>query len=584
MGKSSGGDTQTSTTTTEVPDWIRNLALDYHAWGRQLTQPFMSYTPQNTVAGFNPDQTFGFELTRDMAQNAFQADPTSVPDASYSPATIGASTFAAPTMGQAPGMDAASYGPATMQAATVPLSTGYDPSAYDATLGRAARSNFDVQGNLGNADQMQAAGGVAAQLGGRDYRRFMNPFIEDVVDATTAQAREQYDRTIADIGARSAAAGAFGGSREALSRMQAAEDFDRNLQSTVADLMMRGFDAATANALANAQMRQQTQTMNAGFRQEANAANMAANNQFSQLQAQLGLQQALQNAGFRQQMGLENMGAQNAAARYAADAQNSMLSQLLGLTSQEGLAQAGYDQAAAAQNAQMAQQAVSEGAGFEQQANQLNTQLQYQRMLENLQSQLQTRQANQDAMMAARLANQGAWNTSRQFNATNDLEEARLQDQFTATYQQRQMDALRQLLGIGGLQQDVANQSLNVPFNMLQLYGGTIPTNAMGAGTTTSTQPDNSPSWWQQLLGFGAATAPTWGPALFGLLSDENEKTDKRKLGRDPDTGLTMYAYRYKGDPKSYPKVIGPMAQEAERRYPGSTRRVGGNLGMLMAA
>ena len=48
---------------------------------------------------------------------------------------------------------------------------------------------------------------------------------------------------------------------------------------------------------------------------------------------------------------------------------------------------------------------------------------------------------------------------------------------------------------------------------------------------------------------------------MFGM-SDENEKTDKKKIGKDPDTGLDLYSYRYKGDPKTYPKVVGPMAQD----------------------
>ena len=65
---------------------------------------------------------------------------------------------------------------------------------------------------------------------------------------------------------------------------------------------------------------------------------------------------------------------------------------------------------------------------------------------------------------------------------------------------------------------------------------------------------------------------------LMGLLSDENEKTDIEEVGKDPETGLTIHAYRYKGDPKSYPKVVGPMAQEVEEKFPGSTRKIGGKM------
>ncbi len=63
---------------------------------------------------------------------------------------------------------------------------------------------------------------------------------------------------------------------------------------------------------------------------------------------------------------------------------------------------------------------------------------------------------------------------------------------------------------------------------------------------------------------------------MFGLFSDEREKTDIKKLGKDEATGLDLYAYRYKGDPKSYPKVVGPMAQDVEKAFPGMVREVGG--------
>lgn len=64
---------------------------------------------------------------------------------------------------------------------------------------------------------------------------------------------------------------------------------------------------------------------------------------------------------------------------------------------------------------------------------------------------------------------------------------------------------------------------------------------------------------------------------LFGL-SDETTKTDVKKVGKDPETGLDIFSFRYKGDPKSYPKVVGPMAQDVEKLYPELTTRIGGKL------
>jgi hypothetical protein len=83
----------------------------------------------------------------------------------------------------------------------------------------------------------------------------------------------------------------------------------------------------------------------------------------------------------------------------------------------------------------------------------------------------------------------------------------------------------------------------------------------------------------------GSAAGAAGGGSLFssmmaglGMLSDETMKTDIEKLGKDPGTGLDMYAYRYKGDPKNYPKIVGPMAQDVAKRYPDAVDSVGGKL------
>jgi hypothetical protein len=69
--------------------------------------------------------------------------------------------------------------------------------------------------------------------------------------------------------------------------------------------------------------------------------------------------------------------------------------------------------------------------------------------------------------------------------------------------------------------------------------------------------------------GFGSIAGPIMsgvGMALPLFFSDRRDKTDIEELGVDPLTGLKTYAYRYKSDPKTYPKVVGPMAQDMEER------------------
>jgi hypothetical protein len=84
--------------------------------------------------------------------------------------------------------------------------------------------------------------------------------------------------------------------------------------------------------------------------------------------------------------------------------------------------------------------------------------------------------------------------------------------------------------------------------------------------TTSTTQPVTRPSTFQQILGGAAQVAAIAAPFIP---SDRRMKTDVEYIGDDPESGTKLYSYRYKGDPKSYPKVVGPMAQDIEREEPG---------------
>lgn len=66
------------------------------------------------------------------------------------------------------------------------------------------------------------------------------------------------------------------------------------------------------------------------------------------------------------------------------------------------------------------------------------------------------------------------------------------------------------------------------------------------------------------------------GLSLLSKLSDRRMKTDIEKLGFEPETGVPIYAYRYLTDPKTYPKSVGPMAQDIEKRRPDLVTEIGG--------
>lgn len=181
--------------------------------------------------------------------------------------------------------------------------------------------------------------------------------------------------------------------------------------------------------------------------------------------------------------------------------------------------------------------------------------------------------------------------------------------------QQSGLQDINNLLGYGGLVQNTRqaadsanfgyyNQGVQYPIQMQQLLNSTLSsvphdtsTTSIGASSTPEQKSNSMMSGMGGMMsgasmgGQIASAFPSLGlssgvgsvlgggaGALLGIFSDENEKTDIEKVGTDPASGLTLHAYRYKGDPKSYPKVVGPMAQDVEKKFPGATRKIGGKL------
>jgi len=159
--------------------------------------------------------------------------------------------------------------------------------------------------------------------------------------------------------------------------------------------------------------------------------------------------------------------------------------------------------------------------------------------------------------------------------------------------QQAALQGIQALLGTGGMQQQLGQQQLTAaynqwlqsrayPYQQANFYAGIASGIAPNMGGTTNTMGiGNSQTQQQQASGGGGGagmltSALSFLPMLFGG-SDRDDKTDIQYLGKDPDTGEKLYSYRYKGDPKSYPKVVGPMAQDIEKDDPDRVREVGGH-------
>lgn len=111
--------------------------------------------------------------------------------------------------------------------------------------------------------------------------------------------------------------------------------------------------------------------------------------------------------------------------------------------------------------------------------------------------------------------------------------------------------------------QDYPLEQLNIRLAAL----GMSPYGRTDATTKSGTVGSRGFDWATGLLGAGQLA--------MGLFSEDEAKTDIEKVGTDPESGLGIFAYRYKNDPKTYPKVVGVMASDVEEKMPKAVRRVG---------
>lgn len=157
-------------------------------------------------------------------------------------------------------------------------------------------------------------------------------------------------------------------------------------------------------------------------------------------------------------------------------------------------------------------------------------------------------------------------------NAGQGMSDQRLKDiaglgQIGSQQQNQQQQELDDKKGKFDAAENYDLERLNVLLSSLGMspYGKSETTNKTAQGGSSGTD-------FAQ-MGLGVFSM------LGGLFSsDRTGKTDITKLGKDEATGLDLYAYRYKGDPKNYPKVVGPMAQDIKKLYPNAVKSINGKL------
>ena len=452
---SKGGDTQQSTTSID-PDvkaaYLTNLDYARNVANQMGTKQF---------ADFNPQYTSGERQIQAAAQggagmqNLDTAADLSRAAAGYAPMSVYGS----------------SAGPAALAGAT-----GYNAAQFGgATAGPAALANASQFGGVtaGPAAQAQAAMANMSNI-----NQYLNPYTQEVIDASMADLEKARQRAAQQIGQQATAAKAFGGSRQGVAEALSNAEYGTTAGKTIAQLRQQGFDTA-ANLMQQDVARQQ----------QANLANQAAANQMSQF-----------NVGNLQQAGLSNQAALNQMALANQAARNQMAQFNVGNLQQAGLSNQ------AALNA-----AGQFGAGAANQA-----------ALTNAAAMNQMAQYNASNQQAANLANQQAGLQGAQFRlgAANQL--GTLGQQQTA----QQYAAGQALMGLGTARQQQAQAQLDAARNLgLERLG--IMQSALGLQPGNIGQTQTSPVYsntGSSILGGAMAGYSMFGPmgavggGLLGLL------------------------------------------------------------------
>lgn len=158
----------------------------------------------------------------------------------------------------------------------------------------------------------------------------------------------------------------------------------------------------------------------------------------------------------------------------------------------------------------------------------------------------------------------------------NAMNQGRLQDVagLNSIGQQQQFQGQREI------DANVArfNEARDYDVNRLNILLSSLGMSPYGKTETTNKTQQTGSSFDPFTGGLGLLS-------LFMGMSDRNEKTDIKRVGTNEETGIPIYSYRYKGDPKNYPKIVGPMAQDVEKVFPDAVREIGGkkmvNMGIL---
>ena len=260
---------------------------------------------------------------------------------------------------------------------------GYQPMSINSSY---QPGNIGLRGNLdpnklaGNAQyrptNVNAGQYNAAQLADTNLDPYMNPFTSQVIDNTMSDLDRARQMEANQANAAATAAGAFGGSRQALMQAETTRNFADRAANTAGQLRLSGFNNAQNAALQDVGAQNNASQFNIGQDMAAQMANQQARARAKEFgtgagfqAAGLGLQEQQMNEANRLQAGQMDMQAQraNQSADLAAAQQRLAAAQQLGALSNLGFGmgqqvQGGMNNAGAQQQALM-QQLINQGKG-----------------------------------------------------------------------------------------------------------------------------------------------------------------------------------------------------------------------------
>lgn len=236
MGKGGSAPAQPAVTTQiqDIPDWEQGYVTDLLGQAQaEAAQPYQQF-PGQQVAGFTPDQTQSFSNVENQTNTNLANQ-----NAAMGQAGLGANSANNIYGAGASDINAATnYNPLAAVAPYLGAASGYNAAA-------AAQPGIN-QANMYNA----ASAGVASPLGIQSY---MSPYTNNVVQGLENTANQNWNQNIMPgVNNEFVGSGQYGSGRNAQVLGQAANNFQTNLNTSVANALQSGYQTAGQQAATEA--------------------------------------------------------------------------------------------------------------------------------------------------------------------------------------------------------------------------------------------------------------------------------------------------------------------------------------------